>query len=146
MRIEARAPVRVDLAGGTLDIWPLYLFHPGALTVNCAITRYASCVIETQSKGRGIHLVSRDTKRQEAFPSLAALERARRYRLPLLAHLVRFFRPRMGLTLTTDSQAPAGAGIGGLCAPGRGLRGGRRRRPGAGPRPGGRSHFNPPPG
>ena len=120
MRIESRAPTRIDLAGGTLDIWPLYLFHPGALTVNCAITRYASCVIETQSAradGRQtIRLVSRDTKRQESFPSLAALERARSYRLPLLAHLVRFFRPRVGLTLTTDSQAPAGAGIGGSSA------------------------------
>ena len=40
-RIVARAPTRIDLAGGTLDIWPLYLFHPGAVTVNCAITRYA---------------------------------------------------------------------------------------------------------
>jgi D-glycero-alpha-D-manno-heptose-7-phosphate kinase len=103
-----------------LDIWPLYLFHPGALTVNCAITRYASCVIETQSgrgDGRGsIRLVSRDTKREESFPSVAALERARSYRLPLLAHLVRFFHPRVGLTLTTDSQAPAGAGIGGSSA------------------------------
>jgi D-glycero-alpha-D-manno-heptose-7-phosphate kinase len=120
LRIEARAPTRIDLAGGTLDIWPLYLFHPGALTVNCAITRYASCVIETYSgrgDGRGsIRLVSRDTKREESFPSLAALERARSYRLPLLAHLVRFFRPRVGLTLTTDSQAPAGAGIGGSSA------------------------------
>ena len=120
MRIEARAPTRIDLAGGTLDIWPLYLFHPGALTVNCAITRYASCVIETRS-GRGdgrqtIRLVSRDTKREESFPSLATLERAQSYRLPLLAHLVRFFRPRVGLTLTTDSQAPAGAGIGGSSA------------------------------
>ena len=117
LRIEARAPTRIDLAGGTLDIWPLYLFHPGALTVNCAITRYATCVIETNSQGgRAIRLVSRDTKRQEAFASLAALERVKRYRLPLLAHLVRFFRPRMGLTLTTDSQAPAGAGIGGSSA------------------------------
>jgi D-glycero-alpha-D-manno-heptose-7-phosphate kinase len=120
LRIEARAPTRIDLAGGTLDIWPLYLFHPGALTVNCAIKRYASCVIETQSgrgDGRGsIRLVSRDTKREESFPSLEALERARSYRLPLLAHLVRFFRPRVGLTLTTDSQAPAGAGIGGSSA------------------------------
>src|ERR1700747_898614 len=118
LRIEARAPTRIDLAGGTLDIWPLYLFHPGALTVNCAITRYASCVIETQSRrGDGRHPIRvclRDTKREESFPSLAALERARSYRLPLLAHLVRFFRPRVGLTLTTDSQAPAGAALGGV--------------------------------
>jgi D-glycero-alpha-D-manno-heptose-7-phosphate kinase len=117
LRIEARAPTRIDLAGGTLDIWPLYLFHPGALTVNCAITRYASCVIETESpRDRAIHLISRDTQCEEFFASLSALERAKSYRLPLLAHLVRFFRPRAGLTLTTNSQAPAGAGIGGSSA------------------------------
>jgi D-glycero-alpha-D-manno-heptose-7-phosphate kinase len=28
--IETSAPTRIDLAGGTIDIWPLYLFHPGA--------------------------------------------------------------------------------------------------------------------
>src|SRR2546429_37053 len=31
MKIISEAPCRVDLAGGTLDIWPLYLFHPSAL-------------------------------------------------------------------------------------------------------------------
>src|ERR1700741_3665372 len=99
LRIEARAPARIDLAGGTLDIWPLYMFHPGALTVNCAITRYASCVIETVPRGaRGITLVSQDTARRESFASLAQLERHGRYRLPLLAQLVRVFRPRVGFT------------------------------------------------
>ena len=142
MRIESRAPTRIDLAGGTLDIWPLYLFHEGALTVNCAITRYASCVIETDSwrapstcpsgsppagragrgartrpgKSRRIVLVSRDTKREETFASLDVLCRAKRYALPLLAHLIKVFRPASGFTLTTDSEAPAGAGIGGSSA------------------------------
>ncbi len=116
MRIESRAPTRIDLAGGTLDIWPLYLFHEGAVTVNCAITRYASCVIETSARSRRITLISRDTRRRESFPSLDALADARRYELPLLAHLVRFFRPNTGLTLVTDSEAPAGAGIGGSSA------------------------------
>ena len=117
VRIEAKAPTRIDLAGGTLDIWPLYLFHEGAVTVNCAITRYASCVIETApEKSRRIVLVSRDTRLQETFASLEALLRVRRYKLPLLAQLVRFFRPSMGFTLTTDSEAPAGAGIGGSSA------------------------------
>ncbi|HEV2387097.1 MAG TPA: hypothetical protein VGS20_07550 [Candidatus Acidoferrales bacterium] len=115
MRIEAAAPTRVDLAGGTLDIWPLYLFHPGAVTVNCAITRLASCAIETRP-GAAIAFVSRDTGRRERFASWDALARQRRYRLPLLAHLVRFFRPRQGFRLVTDSQAPAGAGIGGSSA------------------------------
>ena len=117
VRIESKAPTRIDLAGGTLDIWPLYLFHEGAVTVNCAITRYASCVIETApEKSRRIVLVSRDTRRQESFPSLDALRKARRYKLPLLGHLVRVFRPPAGFTLTTDSEAPAGAGIGGSSA------------------------------
>lgn len=117
MRIESKAPTRIDLAGGTLDIWPLYLFHEGAVTVNCAITRYASCVIETTAgKSRRIVLASRDTRREESFPSLDALRKARRYKLPLLAHLVRFFHPSAGFTLTTDSEAPAGAGIGGSSA------------------------------
>ncbi len=117
MRIESKAPTRIDLAGGTLDIWPLYLFHEGSLTVNCAITRYASCVIETapESSGR-IVLASRDIARKESFASLDALCNARRYKLPLLAHLVKVFRPAGGFTLTTDSEAPAGAGIGGSSA------------------------------
>jgi D-glycero-alpha-D-manno-heptose-7-phosphate kinase len=117
VRIEAKAPTRIDLAGGTLDIWPLYLFHEGAVTVNCAISRYASCAIETaREKSQRIVLASRDTKRRESFASLEALLGARRYKLPLLAQLVRFFRPSMGFTLTTDSEAPAGAGIGGSSA------------------------------
>src|ERR1700720_4730290 len=107
VRIESRAPTRIDLAGGTLDIWPLYLFHEGAVTVNCAITRYASCIIETvPGKSRRIVLISRDTRRKETFASLEALCRARSYKLPLLAHLVRVFRPSTGFMLTTDSEAP----------------------------------------
>lgn len=117
MRIESKAPTRVDLAGGTLDIWPLYLFHPGAVTINAAITRYASCVIETHSTGDSrVRLVSRDTKREESFASFAALVKAKRYKLPLLAEITKFFRPEGGFTLTTDSEAPAGAGIGGSSA------------------------------
>ena len=116
MKIEARAPTRIDLAGGTLDIWPLYLFHEGAMTVNCAITRYARCTIEVHPRRNGIELVSRDTHRAESFRSLAALERAKHYRLPLVAQLIRYFRPRQGFALSTDSEAPAGAGIGGSSA------------------------------
>jgi D-glycero-alpha-D-manno-heptose-7-phosphate kinase len=117
MRIESKAPTRVDLAGGTLDIWPLYLFHPGAVTLNAAISRYAKCVIETLPAGdERIRLISRDTNREESFSTFAKLAATKKFRLPLLAELVRFFRPSGGFTLTTDSEAPAGAGIGGSSA------------------------------
>lgn len=117
MRIESKAPTRVDLAGSTLDIWPLYLFHPGAVTLNAAISRYARCIIETHRPGdQRIKLVSLDTSRSESFPSFAKLVHAKHYRLPLLAEIVKFFRPEGGFTLTTNSEAPAGAGIGGSSA------------------------------
>jgi D-glycero-alpha-D-manno-heptose-7-phosphate kinase len=117
MRIESKAPTRVDLAGGTLDIWPLYLFHPGALTLNAAISRYAYCTLESHAANDSrIKLVSLDTKRSESFASFAALTKTKLYKLPLLAEIAKFFRPEGGFTLTTNSEAPAGAGIGGSSA------------------------------
>jgi len=41
--IEASAPARVDLAGGTLDLWPLHVLHPASVTINLAIDRRAVC-------------------------------------------------------------------------------------------------------
>src|SRR4051812_42253318 len=38
VHLDTSAPTRIDLAGGTIDIWPLYLFHDDALTVNAAIS------------------------------------------------------------------------------------------------------------
>ena len=112
MRIASKAPCRVDMAGGTLDIWPLYLFHKNAVTLNFAVDRYASCVIESRDDAR-IALRSHDLAGEETFESLEELSQAETYRLPLLAHLVKFFAPATGLNLSTDSEAPAGAGIAG---------------------------------
>src|SRR5438270_10720169 len=85
--IIAQAPCRADLAGGTVDLWPLYLFHPGALTLNFALNILTTCRI-TPLKGKRILLRSLDTSREEEFSSLDALRRARRFRLPLAAHLL----------------------------------------------------------
>jgi len=41
---EASAPARIDLAGGTLDLWPLHVLHPGSVTVNLAIDLRARSV------------------------------------------------------------------------------------------------------
>jgi D-glycero-alpha-D-manno-heptose-7-phosphate kinase len=115
MRLISRAPCRVDLAGGTLDIWPLYLYHANAVTVNFAVDRYTSCTLETRADAR-IVLRSRDQNREESFPSLQALQSARKYKLPLPAQVVKFFAPAAGVDLTTDSEAPAGAGMAGSSA------------------------------
>ncbi|HYE15692.1 MAG TPA: hypothetical protein VD968_14715 [Pyrinomonadaceae bacterium] len=112
MIIESTAPTRVDLAGGTIDIWPLYLFHPGASTVNFGITLNARVRIETRDDDQVI-LESRD--RAVSFEtSLSEIESlAREERLELISKLVHFFKPETGFNLIAESAAPAGAGLGG---------------------------------
>jgi D-glycero-alpha-D-manno-heptose-7-phosphate kinase len=114
-QIYAQAPCRADLAGSTIDLWPLYLFHPGSVTVNIAVDIQTTCKI-TPRKGPAIHLKSLDTGCEDRFPSLAALLRARKYQHALAAYIIRFFQPRQGFILETHSESPAGAGISGSSA------------------------------
>ncbi|HEX8818022.1 MAG TPA: hypothetical protein VF753_21215 [Terriglobales bacterium] len=113
--VTAQAPCRADLAGGTVDLWPLYLFHPGALTLNIALDIQTTCSI-TPLAGRQILLRSLDTRKEEKFPSLNALRKATRFRLPLAALLIKFFQPQQGFLMETNSESPAGAGISGSSA------------------------------
>src|SRR5277367_5047458 len=113
--IVVQAPCRADLAGGTIDLWPLYLFHSGAITLNFAVNILTTCRI-TPLKGRGIYVRSLDTNKEEHFPNFEALRTTRRFRLPLAARLLQFFAPKEGLLIETDSESPAGAGISGSSA------------------------------
>jgi D-glycero-alpha-D-manno-heptose-7-phosphate kinase len=114
-QIYTQAPCRADLAGSTIDLWPLYLFHPGSVTVNMAVDIQTTCKI-TPRKGRAIHLKSIDTGREDRFTSLGALMAAKKYRHALAAYLVRFFQPQQGFLLESHSESPAGAGISGSSA------------------------------
>src|SRR5438105_15369113 len=58
--IEASAPARVDLAGGTLDLWPLHVLHPGSVTVNLAIDRRATCRVRRSEAG--VRLIAPDRR------------------------------------------------------------------------------------
>ncbi len=113
--VIAHAPCRVDLAGGTVDIWPLYLFHPGAVTVNFAVNVLTRCRIR-RIRGSRLVLRSLDTGREDRFRDLQQLCAARRFQHALAAYLVRFFAPQGGLEVETHSESPAGAGISGSSA------------------------------
>lgn len=112
MHITASAPTRIDLAGGTIDIWPLYLFHPGAQTLNVAISLRAHARITPRSDDL-VALISEDTALQVTLPPDTRLRDDRT--LPLLGRLAHHFGAR-GLTLTTRGESPAGAGIAGSSA------------------------------
>ncbi len=59
---------------------------------------------------------SGDLEAEESFASLKDLLAAPQPKLPLVTYVLRFFQPRTGLLVHTDSEAPAGAGISGSSA------------------------------
>src|SRR4051794_31777364 len=84
--IVAHGCCRVDLAGGTLDLWPLYLFHPGAVTVNMGVNIMTHCRI-TPTTSRAIVLHSLDTHKEDRFPNVSALLKTKRFSHSLAGYL-----------------------------------------------------------
>jgi D-glycero-alpha-D-manno-heptose-7-phosphate kinase len=110
--VEATAPTRIDLAGGTLDIWPLYLFHRGSVTVNVAIDRRAWCRVETGVTG--VRIESKDTLAKTEGRNLdEVLEGGS---LVLVACILRALGIESGVKVVTQSRVPAGSGLGGSSA------------------------------
>jgi D-glycero-alpha-D-manno-heptose-7-phosphate kinase len=110
--VEATAPTRVDLAGGTLDIWPVYLYHPGAVTVNAAIDRRAWCRVETGHDG--VHIESKDTLRTAEGRTVSEVIGGGE--LSLVAYILRALGIETGVRVVTHSRVPAGSGLGGSSA------------------------------
>lgn len=112
MRITASAPTRIDLAGGTIDIWPLYLFHHGAQTLNAAISLRAHVELTSRDDGT-VEIISEDTGRRVAVESSSDLRDNEM--LPLLGKLASTFGAS-NITMRTRGESPAGAGIAGSSA------------------------------
>src|SRR6201987_3054786 len=85
--IETSAPTRIDLAGGTIDIWPLYLFHDGAMTLNAAISLRAhvrlesrgDAVVDLQSLDTGRHVKARHWSDRDPTGELSLVARLARH-------------------------------------------------------------------
>ena len=123
--IESVAPVRVDVAGGTVDIWPLYLLLTQPKTINFGINLFAKTTIEAQpSSTPRVVLESIDQKKSNTFSWSQILDDQFEAipELTLLVRLLRYFakmHPNPGsldFTLKTDAKSPAGAGLGGSSA------------------------------
>lgn len=112
VHIHASAPTRIDLAGGTLDIWPLYLFHDGAQTLNVAISLRASCDLRSRDDRRLV-IVSEDSGERLEVDHWSQLRD--NHDLRLLGRLLHYFQAE-GLDMTTRSDSPVGAGIAGSSA------------------------------
>lgn len=105
----ASAPARVDIAGGTLDIWPLYLWHHGARTVNAAVTLRATTRVTPIA--RGLEIVSIDTGARASAEHIDAIDAHDHTRL--VVQILKAIGVSAGLRIETTSRVPAGSGLGG---------------------------------
>jgi D-glycero-alpha-D-manno-heptose-7-phosphate kinase len=106
--IDAHAPTRVDLAGGTLDIHPICLIEEDAWTINAAVDIPVSVRVATARKG--LTITSQDMRQRLRAESLDALPAAGP--LDLACRALRLAEPKTGLNVTLTSTAPPGSGLG----------------------------------
>lgn len=112
MKITKSSSTRVDLSGGTLDCWPLYLLVDSCVTINLSLSISTRVTLEPRAD-EVIHLLIRDLKYDRAFPDLNALLTCRDEQVLLVQKHVAFWRPAQGFTLETSSESPVGGGLGG---------------------------------
>lgn len=116
MRIRAcraAAPTRIDLAGGTLDIWPICHLVERAVTVNLAIGLRATASVTPR---RDRKLVVRSADRGRSVALALPLRSRPAGALSWLVRLAHDLAPDAPLTLDVRAEAPAGAGLGGSSA------------------------------
>lgn len=112
MKVTVRVPLRADLAGGTLDLWPLYLFHPTSRTVNVAIGIHAECEV-SRTDDEKISLLLSDAQYERSYASIQEMKSDPK--VSLLTHIVEHFN-LTGVRIVTRTDAPRGSGLGGSSA------------------------------
>ncbi len=110
--IFIKSPTRVDLAGGTLDMWPLFTFLGGATTINLAIDIWTEVELTPTSDGK-ITIISKDFDQQWQFADLNSLLNALDPKLLFYQKVIQKFSIKTGFILSTASQSPIGGGLGG---------------------------------
>ncbi len=108
MAIRARAPTRIDFAGGTTDL-PSFRNREGGAVVSAAIDRYAHCSLTTVA-GNGFRIVSQDLEQFVDASDIRELEYDGN--LDLLKAAIRALELPGGVCVTARCDAPPGSGTG----------------------------------
>ncbi|MBY0386119.1 galactokinase [bacterium] len=109
---KTTSPMRFDLAGGTLDLWPVWALLGRACTVNVSIGLYTECEILPFSDSK-IEIVSNDFKKQWSFLNLSEFLSSQDKDLLFYQAHVKHWMPKSGFRLVTKSESPIGGGLGG---------------------------------
>ncbi|MCD4783246.1 MAG: hypothetical protein K8T10_05360 [Candidatus Eremiobacteraeota bacterium] len=109
MIVKTKTPTRIDFAGGTLDLYPLYLFMDGGITVNAGLNLYSNVSIETGDDNK-INIESIDLDARISYKNIddMTLEGTTGF----IERAVKSYCPSTGINVKTRNTAPKGSGLG----------------------------------
>lgn len=107
--IYIKAPTRVDLSGGTLDIWPLSCFYENAKTINFAINGYVKLKIKLKES----NFIIKEGKNVFEFKRLEELKGSK---FSLYYHTFSYFNKLKGIEVEIFQMPPKMSGLGGSSA------------------------------
>ncbi len=116
--IEIKSPTRVDLSGGTLDLWPLYNLVGGAITINLAIDIWTTAQLSF-SNDQTVLIESLDYQKKWNFKNVQDFILELDPNLNLFQNVIKPFYAlypeilNKGFYLKTKSESPIGGGLGG---------------------------------
>jgi D-glycero-alpha-D-manno-heptose-7-phosphate kinase len=116
MKIVARAPVRIDPAGGGTDA-PPYSVEYGGCVVNFSVARYSYAQLQWLEAGAGAHVYSLDLRLGAFAPKVAALNIGGKLNF-IKGFAKRLLEGRDDFLLVTQSDVPVRTGLGGSGAMG----------------------------
>ena len=106
------SPTRIDLAGGTLDCWPINALMSPVTTVNVAISLFTSCGLSPRDDGQ-ICIYSRETQQTYEFSNLEECLNCDREDFRFFREHINYWKPSFGFNLSAQSDSPMGGGLGG---------------------------------
>jgi D-glycero-alpha-D-manno-heptose-7-phosphate kinase len=111
-KLVVQSPTRVDLSGGTIDLWPLHCFAGDCVTVNLSISVFTRATLQ-KSDNQSVHVDVVDMKFKKTYASVNDFLDSADPQVLLLQKVVGFFKLDQGFQLKTESESPVGGGLGG---------------------------------
>lgn len=110
-QIEVKAPTRVDLLGGTLDLWPLHYLLENRATINLGVSIHARIRL-SKSNSELFKIRSIDQGIEVSGTYSEVLER---HELSIASNMLKYFWDKTLPPLECElyAESPQGAGLGG---------------------------------
>ncbi len=120
-RFTVSSPTRVDLAGGTLDLWPLYCLTESAKTINLGLDLFAEGRFDFVAADKFSVEVKSPTGASREFASPLYIEECRELEptLRFPAYVISSYLatrkdfPRIQIRVSWKTSVPIGSGLGG---------------------------------